>query len=202
MRLQQARRDYYRRLARREGYPSRAAFKLMQLDDKYKIIKKGATILDIGCSPGGWSKVACERVGNAGLVVGIDITPPTFKHDRFVFIKSDIADVLPERITEYSKQYDVALSDISPNITGIWELDNGRQIELSKIAFRLACKVLKKGGSCIFKAFQGEFTDELISVLKPCFQRVIISKPEASRKQSSEIYLVCLNFVNPPPEWT
>ncbi|MDG6928934.1 MAG: RlmE family RNA methyltransferase [Nitrososphaerota archaeon] len=194
MRLHEARKDYYRRLARQEGYASRAAYKMAQLDTKYHIIHEGGRVLDLGCSPGGWSQVACERVGEFGLVVGVDVTPVSFSNDNFRFILGDVlSDILPA-VTAASREFDCVVSDLSPKVSGIWEVDSGRQIDLSKAAFGVAGRVLKAGGSSVYKAFQGEFTDELISLVKSRFDRVVLAKPEASRKKSSEIYLVCLGF--------
>ena len=196
MRLSEARRDYYRRLAGEQGYRSRAAFKLIQLDKKYRFLQKNSVVLDFGCAPGGWLQVASEKVGSKGFILGVDskkIQPPSsnvtvLQDDIFSGdIASSISEILP-------KLADVVLSDLAPNISGIWSLDQSQQLDLNKRVVSLLSKTLDDNGVAIFKVFVGSEVKDFESSLKRIFKRVIFSKPPASRNRSSEIYLVCLGY--------
>lgn len=200
MRPRQAKHDLYRRLAKKRGYKSRAAFKLIQLHKKYGIFSKGDKVLDLGCAPGGWLQVASRYVGKAGLVVGIDKRPVKGMPENVRFIKKDIYD---ERVIEAIREvthadFDIVLSDLSPEVTGIWELDSIRQIDLSKRALEIARQVLKEGGMMVIKIFQGETINDLIKALRREFEDVRLTKPPASRKESSELYAVCFGFRKGP----
>jgi 23S rRNA (uridine2552-2'-O)-methyltransferase len=196
VRLSEARKEYFRRRAREEGYLSRAAYKLIQMDDKYRLLLPGSRVLDLGCAPGGWSQVACERVTRLGVVVGVDLSQVRYDAPNFRFVKGDIASPeTVESIKKISATYDVLLSDLSPKMMGVWDADSARQIFLSADALRLAEVVLRRSGKAIFKLFQGEGTDDFIREAKKHFDVVVISKPPASRKQASEIYLVCTGFL-------
>jgi 23S rRNA (uridine2552-2'-O)-methyltransferase len=195
MRLADARRDHYRKLAKDQGYRSRAAYKLLQLNDSYHILRKGAKVVDVGCAPGGWVQVATKQVGSVGRVVGVDLKEVEPVAGAAIF-QGDIEDPLTvSRIAEaLQEKADVLLSDLAPNVSGVWDVDHARQISLSKSAFSLAQKVLKGGGNAVFKVFEGEFLNEFKNELKKSFEKVLLSKPTASRQESSELYLVCLNF--------
>lgn len=196
MRLQDARRDHYRRLAKDQGYRSRAAYKLKQLNDSYRILKRGHRVVDIGCAPGGWVQVATKEVGPGGRVVGIDLKPVE-PVPGAALLQGSIGDPAAVRqIVEAlgNAPADVVLSDLAPNVSGMWEVDHARQMDLTKSALALARQVLREGGSAVFKVFEGEFLKELRDELGRSFGRVLVSKPTASRQESSELYLVCLNF--------
>lgn len=195
MRLADARRDHYRKLAKDQGYRSRAAYKLLQLNDSYHILRKGAKVVDVGCAPGGWVQVAAKQVGSGGRVVGVDLKEVEPVAGAAIF-QGDIEDPMTvSRIAEaLQEKADVLLSDLAPNVSGVWDIDHARQISLSKSAFSLAQKVLKGGGNAVFKVFEGEFLNEFKNELKKSFEKVLLSKPTASRQESSELYLVCLNF--------
>lgn len=195
MRLADARRDHYRKLAKDQGYRSRAAYKLLQLNDSYHILRKGAKVVDVGCAPGGWVQVATKQVGGGGRVVGVDLKEVEPVAGAAIF-QGDIEDPMTvSRIAEaLQEKADVLLSDLAPNVSGVWDIDHARQISLSKSAFSLAQKVLKGGGNAVFKVFEGEFLNEFKNELKKSFEKVLLSKPTASRQESSELYLVCLNF--------
>ena len=196
MRPLQAKRDLYRRKARTEGYRSRAAYKLMQLDDKFGLMKEGDTVLDIGCAPGGWLQVETERVGPSGRVVGVDIDPVEPPAGNVETVVLDITSPEAPMIlaSKLPNGADAVFSDLSPTMMGVWEVDSGKQIDMSKAAFDIACEVLKKGKAAVFKIFEGEFTDEFVKYGRPRFLRTDLAKPEASRKASSELYFVCLGF--------
>jgi 23S rRNA (uridine2552-2'-O)-methyltransferase len=197
MRLQDARRDHYRRLAKDQGYRSRAAYKLKQLNDSYRILRRGHRVIDVGCAPGGWVQVATKEVGPEGRVVGIDLKPVE-PVPGAVILQGSIDDPAAMRqLVETlggSGVADVVLSDLAPNVSGMWEVDHARQIDLTRSALALARQVLREGGSAVFKVFEGEFLKELRDEMGRSFAKVLVSKPTASRQESSELYLVCLNF--------
>jgi 23S rRNA (uridine2552-2'-O)-methyltransferase len=195
MKLSDARKDYYRKLAKDHGYRSRSAYKLEQLNNSYRVLRPSHKVIDFGCAPGGWLQVILKEVGPGGKVVGIDIQD--IKPIRGAIILH--ADIEDDNITDsilmaLNSKADVVLSDLAPNISGIWDIDHTRQISLTRNAFTIAQKVLKKNGSAIFKAFEGELLNELKLDLKNSFHKVIVSKPQASRQESSELYLVCSQF--------
>jgi len=197
MKLEDARRDQYRRLAREQGYKSRAAYKLLENVRKYQLIKEGDVVLDFGAAPGGWLQVAAQAVGDSGLVVGVDLEPVHVAEPNVVTIQSDVNS--PELSVRLEKamprKADVFLSDLSPQVMGTWDLDHYRQIELTLTAARLAGGFLRKGGNAMFKVFDGERFAEMRAVLSAQFQRVQITKPKASRRASSELYLVCFGLL-------
>jgi 23S rRNA (uridine2552-2'-O)-methyltransferase len=195
MRLADARKDHYRKLAKDQGYRSRAAYKLLQLNDSYHILGKGSKVVDVGCAPGGWVQVAMKLVGGGGKVVGVDLKEVESVAGAQIF-QGDIEDPMTVgRIVEsLQDKADLLLSDLAPNVSGVWDVDHARQISLSKSAFSLAEKVLKDNGNAVFKVFEGEFLTEFRNELKKSFGKVLLSKPTASRQESSELYLVCLNY--------
>jgi len=197
MRLEDAKRDQYRKLAREEGYKSRAAYKLLENVRKYQLIKRGDIVLDFGAAPGGWLQVAAEAAGDSGLVVGVDLEPVHLAEGNIVTIQSDVRS--PELSVKLEKalprKADVVLSDLSPQVMGTWDLDHYRQVEITLAAAGLMGGFLRKGGNAMFKVFDGERFGEMRSVLSKQFQRVQITKPKASRKGSAELYLVCLGFL-------
>jgi 23S rRNA (uridine2552-2'-O)-methyltransferase len=194
MKLTDSKKDQFRRLARDYGYRSRSAFKLKQINNSYRILNKGHCVVDIGCAPGGWIQVALEEVGNKGKVIGVDIKKIEPLKDAFI-IQGNIEheDIINSILNISNSNVDVVLSDLSPNVSGNWDLDHARQIDLSRNALKLCNRILKKGGKAVFKVFQGDMLNELISELKKEFKRVIITKPSASRQVSSEIYLICID---------
>jgi 23S rRNA (uridine2552-2'-O)-methyltransferase len=195
MRLADARRDHYRKLAKDQGYRSRAAYKLKQLDDSYHLLKRNYRVVDIGCAPGGWVQVAAKQVGAAGMVVGIDLKAVEPVAGATILEGSiDDPAAVAKIIEELGERADVVLSDLAPNVSGMWEVDHARQIDLTRSALALARQVLREGGSAVFKVFEGEFMKELKGEMAASFGKVLVSKPTASRQESSELYLVCLNF--------
>ena len=195
MRLADARRDQYRRLAKDQGYRARSAYKLLQMNRSYNIIKKGDKVVDLGCAPGGWLQVAVKEVRSSGKVIGIDLKPVT-PVDGAVILQGSIED--PNMLSKISEilgcKADVVLSDLAPNVSGVWDIDHARQISLSTIALRFAQYVLRIGGSSVFKVFEGDMLEEFRSELRKSFGKVLLNKPSASRQESSELYIVCLNF--------
>jgi 23S rRNA (uridine2552-2'-O)-methyltransferase len=195
MKLSDAKKDYYRKLAKDKGYRSRSAYKLEQMNDSYHIFRPFDRVVDLGCAPGGWLQITRKEVGSSGKVVGIDLQEVK-PIEGAIILRHDIGDHrIVERILKVlNSKADVVLSDLAPNISGIWEIDHARQISLTRSAFAVAGKVLKKEGVAIFKVFEGELLNEFKIELKNKFDRVLLSKPDASRQKSSEFYLVCLKF--------
>ena len=195
MKLADSKKDQFRRLARDQGYRSRSAFKLKQINESYRILNKGHCVVDIGCAPGGWMQIALSGVGTKGKVIGIDIKKIEPLANAFVIQGSIEEEKIRDSILTISNScVDVVLSDLSPNVSGNWELDHARQIDLTRNALDLSRKILKKGGKAVFKVFQGDMLNELIVELKKGFKKVIITKPNASRQVSSEIYLICIDY--------
>ena len=195
MKLTDSKKDQFRRLARDQGYRSRSAFKLKQINQSYRILNKGDCIVDIGCAPGGWMQIALSEVGTKGKVIGVDIKKIEPLSNAFI-IQGNIEDEhVTDNILKISNScVDIVLSDLSPNVSGNWELDHARQIDLTRNALRLSSIILKKRGKAVFKVFQGDMLNELVVELKKKFKKVILTKPNASRQVSSEIYLICLDY--------
>ena len=181
------RKDYFYRKAKDEGFRSRAAYKLLEIQNKYKIFKKGDYVLDLGCAPGGWIQVTLRFIGKSGKIKGIDIlNVDPFKEKNVEIIKGDIY--------EYNlnnESFDVILSDMAPNTSGIKHADYYRSYELCLKAFEIAKSNLKRDGNLVLKIFQGKEFNELRAELKKEFNQVITFKPKSSRSTSSEVYLVC-----------
>ncbi|MEM3387683.1 MAG: RlmE family RNA methyltransferase [Nitrososphaerales archaeon] len=196
MRLREAKRDLYRRLAAAQGYRSRAAFKLIQIDERYNIFKKGDKVLDLGAAPGGWLQVASKRVGSEGLVVGVDIKEIQYVAKNVSTIRMDVfsSDLVEAVASSTNGKVDVILSDLSPNVSGVWELDHSRQIDLTRRVLSVMPHLLKPSGSAVLKVFDGEDLPVIKSQLRKMFEKVDITKPLASRGQSSELYFVCKNY--------
>jgi 23S rRNA (uridine2552-2'-O)-methyltransferase len=195
MKLSQAKRDYYRKLANNEGYRSRSAYKLKQLNNSYHIFKPWNKVVDLGCAPGGWLQVLEEEIGDRGKVIGLDqkeVSPLKFA----TILRGSIEDApIVEQIKKIlNGRADVVLSDLAPNVSGIWDIDHARQISLTRSAMIIVAKLLRKGGSAIFKVFEGQMLKQLKDDLATYFETVQYSKPDASRRESSELYMVCLNF--------
>ncbi len=195
MRLADARRDQYRRLAKDQGYRARSAYKLLQINRSYNVLKKGDKVVDLGCAPGGWLQVAVKEVRPSGKVIGIDLKPVTPVVDAII-LQGSIEDLnMLNKIEEIlGSKADVVLSDLAPNVSGVWDIDHARQISLSTIALQFTQRVLRIGGSSVFKVFEGDMLKEFRSELHRNFGKVFLSKPSASRQESSELYIICLNF--------
>ena len=195
MRLQEAKRDYYRRSAKKQGFRSRAAYKLLEVNNSYHVILKNMYVVDLGCAPGGWLQVSARAVRPNGKVLGIDLRPVDPLPNVEVIRGTVDDDFLSEKILDsLGRKASVLLSDLAPNVSGIWQLDHARQISLTQNAVSIAEKILVRNGSVVLKAFEGEMFNELRDELKRKFSRVHLYKPRSSRKESSEIYLVCLGY--------
>ncbi len=185
---QERRRDPFYRAAQREGLRSRAAFKLLELNERYHLLRPGDRVLDLGASPGGWSLVALEAVGSPGSVVSVDVRAfEPLEGARFV--RGRVGDsALRARLGD--APFHVVLSDMSPTISGAYSTDHARSVELVRQAFLLAREVLRTNGTFVAKVFQGDLLEDLRQELAPDFRRLVITKPKASRETSSEMYLL------------
>lgn len=195
MKLLDARKDHYRRLAREQGYRSRAAYKLKELNKSYRIIGPGFFVLDLGCAPGGWTQMAVKLAGNKGSVMGID---KSFVEDvpGAYMLQANIDDdfVIDEILEYFGRKINAVICDMSPTVTGNWSVDHARQISLNYSCSRIMDTVLAPKGNAVFKVFDGEYSEEFRRYMTQKFARVKTTKPKASRKPSSELYMVCMGF--------
>lgn len=195
--IQERKRDYYYRKAKEEKYRSRASYKLFQAVEKYRFIKEGDVVVDLGAAPGGWTQAARKIVGNRGFLLGVDIKPIDPFPERNV--RTIIADITEPDITKQilemlPRKADAVISDVSPNISGIWELDHARQMDLAQKALEIALETLKPDGNFFVKVFQGDMLNDFISMVKNHFEDVRVIKPKASRAKSSEIFILGMHL--------
>ena len=197
MKLIDARKDHYRKLAHEQGYRSRSAFKLMELNKSYRIIGSGFNVIDLGCAPGGWTQVATKLVGNRGKVMGVDISYVEEIRGAEI-IRGDIEndDMIDEIDSYFGGKVRSVISDLSPQVSGNWSVDHAKQISLNYSAARIMEHVLAKKGNALFKIFDGEYTQEFYQYIKKKFSKVKMTKPLASRKPSSELFCICLGYHN------
>jgi 23S rRNA (uridine2552-2'-O)-methyltransferase len=187
---------YYKR-AKSENYRSRASYKLKQLDKKYKIMKEGNTVVDLGAAPGGWSQIALEKVGEEGIVVGVDLNHiKPFEEDNYYRIRGDFTteEVQNKIMDIIDGQTQVLISDASPSLTGIKDIDHLRSIDLINTVVSIADNILLPGGNMVMKIFQGPYYKETVDMLKKKFKILKTTKPPSSRKKSKEMYIVGLRF--------
>jgi len=191
--LKQHHDDAYVLRARREGYRSRAVYKLIEIQHKDQILKPGQIILDLGAAPGGWSEYAAQIVGNKGRLIAVDLLPVD-PIAGMEFIKGDFGEreTLDQILDLIDRQpIDLVLSDMAPNISGIGTVDQPKSVYLAELAFELARDCLHREGCFVVKLFQGEGFETLTSAFRLAFKSVRYRKPKASRARSSEIYAVC-----------
>ena len=187
--------DPYVQRAKREGYRSRAAFKLVEIDDKYRVLKKGARVVDLGAAPGGWSQVAAKRIGDGGHIVAIDLLDiePIAGVD---FIQLDFLDpAAPDELkARLGGEADIVLTDMAANATGHRKTDHIKIVALVEAAAEFAGEILKPGGTFLAKVIQGGTEPALLAQLKKDFATVRHVKPAASRAESAELYLLATGF--------
>ena len=196
--IQKRRRDQFYKLAKEKGYRSRASFKLLQVNRSYRFIRRGSNVVDLGAAPGGWLQIAGEAVGESGFVLGVDKQEiKSLSRRNIATMVGDVEDpTLSDLIMKKMPgRIDVVLSDVSPNLTGSWEIDHARQVYLANLSLGIARQILQKGGTFFVKAFHGPDLQDFRSNLERSFQIVRIVKPPASRSDSSEIYFLGLNYV-------
>lgn len=201
--LRQHRKDQFHRLARATGFRSRASFKLLQITKRYHFIKPGQRVLDLGAAPGGWLQAARRGVGSSGFVLGVDIQP--IRALPFRNVRTMMGDITkPEIIDEIKKEagsnFEVVLSDLAPNVSGVWEIDHARQIELARCALSVGTILLRASGSMLVKVFQGSEVKEFQDAMRSQFREFRLVKPPASRAESAELYCLGLGFIGQVPE--
>ena len=187
-------RDPFFKQSKIQGYRSRSAFKLIEMNKKFKFLKKETYLLDLGCSPGGWAQVATKIISK-GEILSVDIKSMDNIHN-VNFLKGDLLDnEICEKISNYfEKKFDVVISDIAANTTGNKNLDSFRTGELCLTAMDLAKKVLNKDGIFLSKVFMGSVFNEIDKKARECFKNVIKYKPQSSKKESKELYIYCKGF--------
>jgi 23S rRNA (uridine2552-2'-O)-methyltransferase len=187
--------DPYVAAARREGYRSRAAFKLLELDRRFRLLRPGQHVADLGCAPGGWTQIAVERVGRRGVVVGVDLaeTAPV-PGARLLCADIREADAAAMIRAALGGPADLVLSDMAPAATGHAATDHLRILALAESGFAVAAEILAPGGGFVAKVFQGGAEGELLTALKRAFAELRHAKPPASRRESAETYIVARGF--------
>jgi 23S rRNA (uridine2552-2'-O)-methyltransferase len=200
--MHERRNDHYHQRAKEEGYRSRASYKLKQIQNRFGLFDEAVYVLDLGAAPGGWLQVAAEHVPEDGLVVGVDLDEikPLWQ-PNVVTVVGDMRDpaVQEEVIGYFDGKADVVLSDMAPNVIGDWGVDQYRQIDLARIALRMADRLLKPDGWFVVKIFQGGEHQKFIQEVRAMFEYIKNYKPKASRKQSAERYIVA-NGLRPDRE--
>ena len=194
--LKEHRDDPYVQQAQREGYRSRACYKLLELQEKDKLMRPGMSVLDLGSAPGGWSQVASAQLGDHGRVIASDILPMDGLAG-VTFIQGDFTeeDVFQRIVaTLEGKLVDLVISDMAPNMSGVTAVDQPRAIYLVELALDMAQQVLTPGGSFVAKVFHGEGFDQVFQATRGSFGKVLTRKPRASRPRSREVYLVARDF--------
>lgn len=195
--LQDRKRDYYYKKAKEEKYRSRAAYKLLQAVKKYQFIKSGSVVVDLGAAPGGWVQAARSIVEDKGFVLGVDLKQvEPFEEDNVRTIEADVneEETIQQILELLPRKADAVISDVSPNISGIWDVDHARQMDLAQRALNIALETLRPSGSFFVKVFQGDMLNDFTEKVKHHFQIVRVVKPAASRGKSSELFLLGLEL--------
>jgi 23S rRNA (uridine2552-2'-O)-methyltransferase len=190
------RKDSFYRRAKTAGYRSRAAYKLIELDRRFRLLRTGDRVVDLGAWPGGWLQVAAERVGPKGVVVGVDLKPIDELPPPVVSLVGDIRknETLEQVRACCAGHVDVVLSDMAPQLSGVRAADSARAAELAEYAISAAESLLRPGGRFLMKLFQSDETSRLLARLRERFETVKASRPYATRERSSELYAVALGF--------
>jgi 23S rRNA (uridine2552-2'-O)-methyltransferase len=190
-------RDSYFRKAKQEGYRSRAAYKLLELQQRFRIMKPEDSVVDLGAAPGGWLQVAAKLVGEKGRVLGVDLQPiAAFREKNIIVLRGDITSAeTREKITALmGGRVDCVLSDLAPRLTGIRDTDTARCLELNRSALSIATALLKPGGTFLVKSFVNDELQALTSEIKKYFDSVQRTRPDATRQRSSEFYFFAKDF--------
>lgn len=184
--------DPYVQQAQKDGYRSRAAYKLLEIDERDHLIKAGMIVVDLGATPGGWSQVAANKVGDKGKVLALDLLPlnplPRVEFIQGDFREESVLVQLEEKLA--GKQIELVISDMAPNISGIDLSDQARSVHLAELALEFAVQHLKPGGAFLVKVFQGVGFEEYVKTMRKHFSKVASRKPKASRDRSSEVYML------------
>tara|TARA_B110000014_G_scaffold123867_1_gene85177 strand:+ start:450 stop:1040 length:591 start_codon:yes stop_codon:yes gene_type:complete len=196
MKLIDAKKDQYRKLAHEQGFRSRASYKLKEINKSYRIIGPGSYVLDLGCAPGGWTQVAQKISGNQGKVLGIDLSfVEEIPNAKIIQANIENIDVIDEINSYFGKKVDSVICDLSPQVSGNWSVDHATQISLNYSAVKVMEKVLKNKGNALFKVFDGEYSAEFFDFMKKKFIKTKRTKPKSSRNPSSELYCICMGYI-------
>jgi len=190
--LQRQSRDIWVQKAKKEGYSSRAAFKLIEIAERDRIFRSGGQVVDLGAAPGGWSQVASDAVGERGRIVSVDLLE-SVQGGNIEFIQGDFTDeAIEQRLLKLvsDRPVDLVMSDMAPNMSGIGVADQAKSIYLCELALDFALKVLSSKGVFLVKVFQGSGFEDYLRLLRSSFNQVKSRKPEASRSESREVYLL------------
>jgi len=201
--IRERKNEFYYKKAKAENYRSRATYKLVQANQKYGFIKLRDIVVDLGAAPGGWIQAARKMTGKYGFVLGVDLKPiEPFTQDYIRTIVGDLTcpGIVEEILSFLPRRPDTVMSDAAPNITGVWEVDHARQIDLAAKALEIALQILKPNGNFFVKVFQGDLLDEFIQKVKDSFEEVKLVKPQASRSKSSEMYILATGMKVKPKE--
>jgi 23S rRNA (uridine2552-2'-O)-methyltransferase len=186
--------DPYVKLAQKDGYRARAAYKLIEMDDKDRLIKPGMVVVDLGSTPGSWSQVAIQRLKGNGRVIALDLLPmvgiPGVEFIQGDFREDEILEQLEEKLN--GQQIDLVISDMAPNISGISSVDQPNAVYLTELAVDFSLKWLKPEGNFLVKVFVGSGFEEIVKIMRDSFDKVVTRKPKASRDRSTEVYLLGL----------
>ena len=186
--------DHYARQAKKERFPARSVYKLKEIQQKYRIIKKGDKVLDLGCAPGSWLIYAAEVTGPAGRVVGFDLQPVSVQLPAHVSVqRADACALNEEKFTGLGVDFDVVLSDMAPATSGNKAVDAARSFQLCQVALDIARAVLKPTGTFVCKIFQGAEFPRFVESVRSGFKAYQIFKPQSSRKASKEIFIIGLH---------
>ena len=188
--------DHYFKKAKQENFAARSVFKLEEIDQRFRIVREGQNVLDLGASPGSWSQYASKKIGSKGRVLGIDLSPVTVKLPNAVFLQADLRDLtLEDTIREqgFDPHFDLVLSDMAPKTTGIRMTDQARSMELCELALDVARRFLKPNGHFVCKLFHSDDFTKLRDEIKKSFEKFEAVKPDSTRKISKEIFLVGIN---------
>jgi 23S rRNA (uridine2552-2'-O)-methyltransferase len=196
--LRRRKKDQFHRLAKKRGFRSRASFKLLQIAKKYQFIKLDDRVLDLGAAPGGWLQAARQLAGEQGQILGVDRERiDSLPYPNVSTLIGDIteASLIDQIKLKAKSEFDVVLSDLAPDVSGVWEVDQARQIELARSALRIARLVLRPSGNMLVKVFQGSELEDFRAEMKHSFRTLRIVKPPASRPESAELYFLGLDFL-------
>lgn len=195
--IRERKNEFYYKKAKQENYRSRATYKLVQANNKYSFVKLRDIVVDLGAAPGGWIQAARKMTGKHGFVLGVDLKPiEPFTQEYIRTIVADLTepDIGEQILSFLPRRPDVVLCDAAPNITGVWEVDHARQIDLATKAMEIAMVILKPGGNFFVKVFEGDLLNDFIQTVKTNFETVKLVKPQASRAKSSEMYILALGL--------
>ncbi len=195
--------DHYFKKAKEQNFAARSVFKLEEIDQKFKIVKPKQLVLDLGASPGSWSQYCSQKVGPEGRILGVDLKPVTAKlaHNNAVFIQADLRSLSLEdtfKLHGFFPPFDLVVSDMAPNTTGIRSTDQARSFDLCELALQISRKFLKKNGHFVCKLFHSDDFSQLKTEIKNDFQQFEAMKPDSTRKISKEIFLIGLKKKDDP----